>query len=82
AAAVERCTALMELAALGLFGDSTRTGEVYGELRRRCGADAIDYLKRCQEGAHGHAAVVPLPQQFVADIARIAEIVRKPEVAP
>ncbi|MGW0663182.1 AAA family ATPase [Streptodolium elevatio] len=81
AAAIERCSALMELAALGLFGNSTRTGDVYAELRRRCGADAIDDLKRCQEGAHGQVAAVLLPQQFVTAIARMAEIVRKPEEA-
>lgn len=77
--AVAGAITLMEIAALGLFGDAERTGDVYRELRRRCGPRAVDLLKQCQEGAHPTGTNLPDPRRFVEEIAAIAQNVRKPE---
>ncbi|WP_112466052.1 AAA family ATPase [Streptomyces triticisoli] len=70
---------LMDIAALGLFGDPSRTGDVYRELRRRCGPGAVDLIRRCQEGVHPSGTPMPDPLRFVGDIAAVAQTVRKPE---
>ncbi|MFE6025635.1 AAA family ATPase [Streptomyces niveus] len=74
---------LMDIAALALFGDpSKRAGEVYRELRRRCGPGAVDLVRQCQEGAHPSGTSMPDPQRFVNDIKAVALTVRKPEEGP
>ncbi|MFF7521052.1 AAA family ATPase [Streptomyces pseudovenezuelae] len=74
---------LMGIAALGLFGDPTRTaGDVYRELRRRCGPRAVDLVRQCQEGAHPSGTSMPDPHRFVDDIKAVALTVRKPEEGP
>ncbi|MER7467174.1 AAA family ATPase [Streptomyces sp. NPDC097981] len=78
--AVTGATKLMEIAALGLFGDASRTGDVYRELRWRCGPRAVDLLKQCQEGAHPMGTTITDPHRFVDEIQAIAQTVRKPEV--
>ncbi|MFI6287346.1 AAA family ATPase [Streptomyces sp. NPDC051018] len=70
---------LMDIAALGLFGDQSRTGDVYRELRRRCGPGAVDLIRRCQEGAHPSGTSIPDSRRFVDDIEAVARTVRKPE---
>ncbi|MFC9229884.1 AAA family ATPase [Streptomyces decoyicus] len=74
---------LRDIAALGLFGDPSRTGDVYRELRRCCGPGAVDLVRRCQEGAHPSGTSIPDARQFVKDIKAVAQTVRKTEeVAP
>ncbi|MFF6926499.1 MULTISPECIES: AAA family ATPase [Streptomyces] len=74
---------LMDIAALGLFGDPTkRASDVYCELRRRCGSKAVDVVRQCQEGAHPAGTSMPDPQRFVDDIKAVALTVRKPEEGP
>ncbi|WP_405713002.1 AAA family ATPase [Streptomyces xanthophaeus] len=73
---------LMDIAALGLFGDPSKTaGDVYRELRRRCGSGAVDLIRQCQESAHPSGTSMPDPLQFVRDIKVVAQTVRKPEEA-
>lgn len=72
---------LRDIAALGLFGDRSKAGDVYRELRRRCGAGAVDLIRQCQEGAHPAGTSMPDPRRFVDDIQAVAQIVRKPEGA-
>lgn len=78
---VAAAVSLMDIAALGLFGDMSRTGDVYRELRRRCDAGAIDLLRRCQEGAHPSGTAMPDPGRFVDAVHAVAQEVRKPEEA-
>ncbi|WP_432185784.1 AAA family ATPase [Streptomyces sp. Tue6028] len=77
--AIVAAVTLMDIAALGLFGDASRTGEVYRELRRRCGPGAVDLVRRCQAGTHPSGTPMPDPRRFVNDIEAIAQTVRKPE---
>ncbi|MGW7574983.1 AAA family ATPase [Streptomyces sp. NPDC054765] len=77
---VAAAVTLRDIAALGLFGDLSRTGDVYRELRRRCGPAALDLVRRCQEGAHPSGTSMPDPLQFVRGVKAVAQIVRKPEV--
>ncbi|GAB3206403.1 AAA family ATPase [Marinactinospora thermotolerans] len=71
---------LIDIAALGLFGDPSRkAGDVYRELRRRCGPQALDLIRQCQDGAHPAGTSIPDPLRFVRDIETIARNVRKPE---
>ncbi|MEU8671324.1 AAA family ATPase [Streptomyces anulatus] len=77
--AVAEADTLMKIAALGLFGDAARTGDVYRELRRLCGAYAPDAFTKCQEGAHPGGTPMPAPHRFVDLIEDIAQKVRKPE---
>ncbi|WP_338672564.1 AAA family ATPase [Streptomyces sp. SCSIO 30461] len=72
---------LMDIAALGLFGDPSRTADVYRELRRRCGPGAVDLIRQCQEGAHPSGTSMLDPLRFVGDVATVAQTVRKPEEA-
>ncbi|MEV8594646.1 AAA family ATPase [Streptomyces sp. NPDC052012] len=72
---------LMDIAALGLFGDLSKTASVYRELRRRCGSGAVHLVQQCQEGAHPSGTSMPDPLQFVRDIAAVAQTVRKAEEA-
>ncbi|MEV8389803.1 MULTISPECIES: AAA family ATPase [unclassified Streptomyces] len=78
-AAVTDADKLMKVAALALFGDLERTGDVYRELRTLCGPRAVDLLKQCQDGAHATGAQITDPHRFVDDIEAIAQKVRKPE---
>lgn len=80
--AVASAHKLMDIAALGLLGDASRTGEVYRELRRRCGPRAVDVLRQCQEGAHLNGTSIPVPHRFVDAIESLAQQVRKPEEQP
>ncbi|WP_263167190.1 AAA family ATPase [Streptomyces sp. SCSIO ZS0520] len=74
---------LMDIAALGLFGDpAKRASDVYRELRRRCGPRAVDVVRQCQEGAHPSGTSMPDPHRFVDDIKAVALTVRKPEEGP
>ncbi|MDV9170512.1 AAA family ATPase [Streptomyces sp. W16] len=70
---------LMDIAALGLFGDASRTGDVYRELRKRCGPGAVSLVRQCQEGSHPSGTSMPDPRRFVDDIKAVAQTVRKPE---
>ncbi|GAA2539153.1 MULTISPECIES: AAA family ATPase [Streptomyces] len=79
---VAAAVTLMDVAALGLFGDPSKTaGDVYRELRRRCGPEAVDLVRRCQKGAHPSGTPMPDPLRFVGDVAAVARTVRKPEGA-
>lgn len=81
--AVAGAVTLMDIAALGLFGDPTkRASDVYCELRRRCGSKAVDVVRQCQEGAHPSGTSMPDPQRFVDDVKAVALTVRKPEEGP
>ncbi|MEH0424457.1 AAA family ATPase [Streptomyces sp. B21-083] len=71
---------LMKVAALALFGDAGRTGDVYRELLTLCGPRAVNLLKECQNGAHAAGAQITDPHRFVDDIDTMAQKVRKPEV--
>lgn len=79
-AAVGDADKLMKVAALALFGDAGRTGEVYHELNTLCGPRAAGLLKRCQNGAHAAGAAITDPHRFVDDVEALAQKVRKPEV--
>ncbi|EMF50892.1 MULTISPECIES: AAA family ATPase [Streptomyces] len=79
-AAVGSADKLMKVAALALFGDAGRTGDVYRELRALCGPRAVDLLKECQNGSHATGAQITDPHRFVDDIETMAQKVRKPGV--
>ncbi|GLW17642.1 hypothetical protein Stsp01_43850 [Streptomyces sp. NBRC 13847] len=79
-AAVGEADKLLKVAALALFGDAARTGDVYRELRTLCGPRAVELLKQCQSGAHAAGAQIIAPHRFVDDIETMAQKVRKPEV--
>ena len=79
AEAVTAAVTLMDVAALGLFGDASRTGAVSREPRNRCGPGAVDLLRRCQAGAHPSGAPMPDPRRFVNDIEAMAQTIREPE---
>ncbi|MGW0187175.1 AAA family ATPase [Streptomyces sp. NPDC003362] len=79
-AAVGSADKLMKVAALALFGDAGRTGDVYRELRTLCGPRAVELLKECQNGAHARGAQIADPHRFVDDIEIMAHKVRKPVV--
>jgi recombinational DNA repair ATPase RecF len=72
---------LMKMAALAFFGDIGRTGDVYRELRTRCGPRAVDLLKQCQSGAHAMGTRIADAHRFVTEISELAQKVRKTEVA-
>ncbi|WP_326655936.1 hypothetical protein [Streptomyces anthocyanicus] len=71
----------MKVAALALFGDAGRTGDVYRELLSRCGPHAVDLFKQCQDGAHAAGARITDPHRFVDAVETMAQKVRRPEVA-
>ncbi|MFF7565249.1 AAA family ATPase [Streptomyces pseudovenezuelae] len=79
-AAVGSADKLMKVAALALFGDAGRTGDVYRELRTLCGPRAVDLLKECQNGSHATGAQITDPHRFVDDIEIMVQKVRKPGV--
>ncbi|WP_431961927.1 AAA family ATPase [Actinacidiphila sp. bgisy160] len=79
-AAVTDADKLMKVAALALFGDVGRTGDVYQRLRVLCGPHAVSFIKRCQNGAHAVGTAIGDPHRFVDEIEAIAQKVRKPEV--
>ncbi|MGW0841167.1 AAA family ATPase [Streptomyces sp. NPDC002787] len=71
---------LLDIAALGLFGDPSKTAaDIYRELRRRCGPGAVDLIRQCQEGAHPSGTSMPDPRRFVEDVKAVAQTVRMPE---
>ncbi|WP_371797850.1 AAA family ATPase [Streptomyces albidoflavus] len=78
--AIGEADKLLKVAALALFGDAERTGDVYRELRTLCGARAVELLKQCQNGAHAAGAQLIDPHRFVDDIETMAQKVRKPGV--
>ncbi|MGW7297511.1 AAA family ATPase [Streptomyces sp. NPDC054829] len=80
-AAVGSADKLMKVAALALFGDVGRTGDVYRELRTLCGPRAVELLTVCQKGAHPEGAQIADPHRFVRDIETMAQKVRKPGVS-
>ncbi|MEU4149474.1 AAA family ATPase [Streptomyces sp. NPDC026659] len=79
--AVADADKLMKMAALAFFGDIGRTGDVYRELRTRCGPRAVDLLKQCQSGAHATGTRIDDAHRFVTEISELAQKVRKAEVA-
>ncbi len=79
-AAVTDADKLMKVAALALFGDIERTGDVYRKLNALCGPRAVGLFKQCQDGAHASGAQITDPHRFVNDVEAIAQKVRKPEV--
>jgi hypothetical protein len=79
-AAVMSADKLMKVAALAMFGNAERTGDVYQELRNLCGSRAVELLKQCQAGAHAAGATIPDPHRFVDEIEAIAQTIRKPTV--
>ncbi|MFD5753330.1 AAA family ATPase [Streptomyces sp. NPDC127033] len=81
--AVAGAVTLMDIAALGLFGDPSKGArDVYRELRRRCGPGAVDLVRQCQEGAHPSGTSMPDPHRFVTGVEDIALTVRRPEETP
>ncbi|MFI6278308.1 AAA family ATPase [Streptomyces sp. NPDC050988] len=79
---VTAAVTLLDIAALGLFGDPSKTAaEIYRELRGRCGPGAVGLIRQCQEGAHPSGTSMPDPRRFVEDIKAVAQTVRKPEEA-
>ncbi|MET7843202.1 AAA family ATPase [Streptomyces sp. NPDC005356] len=75
-AAVADADKLMKMAALAFFGDVGRTGDVYRELRTRCGPRSVDLLKQCQSGAHSAGARIADAHRFVDEIKDLAQKVR------
>jgi recombinational DNA repair ATPase RecF len=67
------------LAALALFGDAARAGDVQRELRARYGHRAAELVRQCQDGAHPAGTRITEPHRFVDEIAALTEKVRKPE---
>ncbi|MEU2267577.1 AAA family ATPase [Streptomyces olindensis] len=77
---VAAAVTLLDIAALGLFGDASKgVADIYGELRRRCGTEAVGLVRQCQEGAHPSGTTMPDPLRFVRDVEAVAQTVRKPE---
>lgn len=79
--AVGEADKLLKVAALALFGDAGRTGDVYGELRALCGPRAVALIKQCQNGAHAGGAQIIDPHRFVDDIETMTQKVRTPGAA-
>ncbi|WP_240970078.1 AAA family ATPase [Actinacidiphila epipremni] len=78
--AVRGATGLRAIAALGLFGDASRTDDVYMEVRRRCGGGrAVEVLSKCQAGSHPGGTTMPDPKGFIRAVEAIALVVRTPE---
>jgi hypothetical protein len=75
-ASVADADKLMKMAALAFFGDVDRTGDVYRELRTRCGPRSVDLLKQCQNGAHATGARIADAHHFVDEIKDLAQKVR------
>ncbi len=61
---------LTNLAALALFDDAERAGEVMGHLNRTGGPSTGDTFKSCNAGAHGQFGGDPV--SFVRDVERLA----------
>ncbi|CAO5166434.1 Nuclease SbcCD subunit C [Frankia sp. AiPs1] len=70
-----------KLAALALFGDAKRSGDVYGEIRNRCGDWAVKVVQDCQKGNHPGGATIDDPVRFVDLVESIANTVRRPSTA-
>jgi energy-coupling factor transporter ATP-binding protein EcfA2 len=64
---IDEARSLTERAALALFGDGTRGGDVYGRLNTH-GRWAADTFRACNEGAHG---------SFVGDPSLLVENTRR-----
>ncbi|MGW3246552.1 AAA family ATPase [Streptomyces sp. NPDC001070] len=79
-AAVDDAEKFRKVAALALFGDIKRVGDVDREVRARYGAQAAQLVKQCQKGAHPDGAQITDPLRFVEDIDALAQKLRKPEV--
>jgi hypothetical protein len=78
--AVRGATGLKAIAALGLFGDASRIGDVYPEVRRRCGGGrAVDVLLKCQEGSRPGGTDMRDPKGFIRVVEAVARVVRNPE---
>jgi ABC-type Mn2+/Zn2+ transport system ATPase subunit len=78
--AVRGAIGLRAIAALGLFGDASRTDDVYAEVRRRCrDGSAVDVLRKCQEGSHPGGTTMPDPKGFIRAVEAVAQVVRTPE---
>lgn len=78
---VTAAVTLKDIAALGLFGDPSRTGDVYREIGRRCNPRAVELTRQCQQGAHPTGTSMPDPRRFINDIEALAQEVRKPQEA-
>ncbi|MFC4607088.1 AAA family ATPase [Streptomyces maoxianensis] len=79
-AAVDDAEKFRKVAALALFGDTRRVGEVDREVRARYGAQAAHLIWQCQSGAHPGGAQIADALRFVEDVDALAQKVRKPEV--
>lgn len=78
--AVRGAAGLKAIAALGLFGDTSRAGDVYAEVWRRCkGGWAVDVIRKCQEGSHPGGTAMPDPKAFIKDVEAVALVVRTPQ---
>ncbi|MFJ2866903.1 AAA family ATPase [Kitasatospora sp. NPDC087314] len=71
---------LQKVAAIALFGDLGRVGDVKSEVRRRYGDQAWSLIRKCQQGAHPDGTSIPGPHRFVSDVEALAQKIRKPEV--
>lgn len=77
--AIDGAERFREVAALALFGDVRRAGDVESEIRSRYGDRAWHLVRLCQQGAHPDGAPIRNPHDFVTDIENLATQVRKPE---
>jgi hypothetical protein len=53
-AAIESARTLHQLAAIAIFDDESRTGEVFSHLKNKHGPWAADAFRCVKEGAHGN----------------------------
>ncbi|MCZ7459197.1 AAA family ATPase [Streptomyces sp. WMMC940] len=79
-AAVDDAEKFRKVAALALFGDVRKAGDVDAEVRARYGAQAAQLVRQCQSGAHPGGAQIPDARRFVDDVDALVQKVRRPEV--
>ncbi|MFD5920899.1 AAA family ATPase [Kitasatospora sp. NPDC058201] len=78
--ALDSAERFQKVAALALFGDVGRFGDVESEVRRRYKDQAWFLIRKCQRGAHPDGISIPDPHRFVSDVEALAQKIRKPEV--
>ncbi|WP_329490207.1 AAA family ATPase [Kitasatospora sp. NBC_01246] len=79
--ALDSAERFQEVAAIALFGDVGRVGDVESEVRRRYRDQAWLLIRKCQRGAHPDGTSISVPHRFVSDVEDLAQKIRKPEVA-
>ncbi|KJE20211.1 AAA domain [Frankia torreyi] len=79
-AALSDAEKLTKVAALAFFGDTEKSGDVYDQLRDRCGGWAVGVVKDCQKGSHPDGAQIDDPLRFVDLVKNIADTVRGPSL--